>query len=85
MNIVYAKEFVKQFEKLPQSIQDLYRKQEVIFKNNWLDRRLHIKKLKDHPYPFSFRITRNYRVLFIFVSPDTVLFATIGNRKDVYR
>ena len=55
MNIVYAKEFVKQFQKLPTDAQ------------------------------ISFRITRNYRVLFVFVQPETVLFATIGDRKDIYR
>ena len=35
MKIVYAKEFAKQFKKLPVSIQRLYRKQEKIFKENW--------------------------------------------------
>jgi len=34
---------------------------------------------------FSFRITRVYRVLFVFIKPDTVLFATIGHRKAIYR
>ena len=85
MNVVYAKEFVKQFEKLPLEAQKLYRKQEAIFKQNWLDPRLHVKKLIDHPFPFSFRITRNWRVLFVLADKDTALFATIGNRKDIYR
>lgn len=85
MNIVFADEFVKQFHKLPTEIQGLYRKQETIFRANWRDSRLQTKKLKDHPYPFSFRITRHYRVLFIFVKSDTALFATIGHRRDIYR
>ena len=84
MKVVYAKEFAKQFSKLPLSIQRLYQKQEDIFKQNWRDPRLKVKKLKDHPLPFSFRITRGYRVLFVFVERDTALFATIGHRKDVY-
>ncbi len=77
------KEFAKEFKKLPVSVQRLYRKQEDIFKVNWRDPRLKVKKLKDHPLPFSFRITRSYRVLFVFVDSDVALFATIG-RKDVY-
>jgi len=85
MKILYAKEFVKEFYKLPDSIQNLYRKQEDIFKNSWRDPRLQVKKLIQHPFPFSFRITRSYRVLFIFTDSDTVLFATIGHRKNVYR
>lgn len=85
MKIIYAREFIKALNKLPAEIQRLYGKQEAIFRNNWKDSRLQIKKLKDHPFPFSFRITRTYRVLFVFTDQDTVLFATIGHRKDVYR
>lgn len=85
MKILYADEFKKGFAKLPPEIQRLFQKQEQIFKENWRDDRLHIKQLSDHPFPFSFRITRNYRVLFVFVEEGTALFATTGHRKDVYR
>jgi hypothetical protein len=53
MKIVYAREFAKEFKKLPVGVQRLYRKQEDIFKENWRDPRLKVKKLKDHPLPFS--------------------------------
>lgn len=85
MKIIYADEFKKQLTKLPKRIQKKYAEQELIFKNNWRDSRLHVKKLVDHSLTFSFRITRNYRVLFLFVAVETVLFATIGNRKDIYK
>ena len=85
MKIIYAQEFQKQLKKFPIDIQIIYHRQEDIFRANWRDTRLHIKKLSDQPFPFSFRITRNYRALFVFVETDTVLLATIGNRKDVYR
>ena len=85
MNILYADEFRARLAKLPQDIQELYRRQEVIFRANWRDPRLHLKKLRDHPYPFSFRITRTYRVLFLFVEDEVALFATVGHRKDIYR
>lgn len=84
MTIIYAEEFWKQFQKLPHEIKKLYRLQESLFRKNWRDPRLHIKKLTDHPFPFSFRITRRYRVLFTFVETETALFATIGHRKDSY-
>ena len=84
MKIVYAEEFRKQFQKLPLEIQRIYRRQEKLFEKNWREPRLHTKKLTDHPFPFSFRITRRYRVLFIFISDETALFATIGHRKDAY-
>lgn len=85
MKILYTEEFQKQFQKLPLEIQRLYRTQEQRFKQNWRDSRLHPKKLRYFPFPFSFRITRRYRVFFIFVDKDTALFATIGHRKDSYR
>lgn len=85
MNVVYTDEFVKQFHKLPQVVQTRFRIQEQLFKANWRDARLHVKKLKGNVQTFSFRITRNYRVLFLFVEHETALFATIGHRKDVYR
>jgi mRNA-degrading endonuclease RelE of RelBE toxin-antitoxin system len=40
MNVVYSKEFAKEFKKLPASIQRLFRKQEDLFKENWRDPRL---------------------------------------------
>ena len=85
MKIIYANEFRKQFKKLLKKVQEGYLKQELIFKKDWRDSRLHIKKLIDKPFTFSFRITRNYRVLFVFIDKDTALFATIGNRKNVYK
>lgn len=85
MRIIYADEFTKQFAKISSGIQLLYRRQEIIFKRDWRDPRLHVKKLTGEPLAFSFRITRNYRVLFTFVEHDTALFATIAHRKDAYR
>ena len=85
MKVMYAGEFRKCFSLLPPEIQRLYRQQEAHFKINWRDPRLHVKKLKDYSYPFSFRITRRYRVLFSFIDADVVLFGTIGHRRDSYR
>lgn len=85
MKILYADEFRNRFRRLPLRIRKIFHKQEERFKKDWRDPRLHIKKLSDHPFPFSFRITRNYRALFLFVEEDTALFATIGHRKDSYR
>lgn len=85
MTVLYADEFRKQFRTLPKGVQTLYRKQEALFRADWRDSRLHTKKLAGHPLSFSFRVTRQYRILFSFVDANTVLFATIGHRKDIYR
>jgi mRNA-degrading endonuclease RelE of RelBE toxin-antitoxin system len=85
MNIAYAKEFVKQFNKLPSDIQNVFKKQELLLKNNWRDPRLQTKKLINFPFHFSFRVTRAYRVIFIFSNKNSIILLTIGHRKDVYR
>ena len=85
MRIVYTVEFQKRFHKLPKRTQAIFRKQEKIFATDWQDSRLHTKKLKQDKLTFSFRLTRQYRVLFVFIDPGQVLFVTVGHRKDIYR
>jgi len=84
MKTIYSHDFLKEFNSLPEQIKLLFRKQEAIFKNNWKDSRLKVKKLESQEPTFSFRVTRTYRVLFIPVKIDTALFLTIAHRKDVY-
>lgn len=83
MNIIKAESFLNQFAKLPKDIKEIYEKQETIFFENWLDSRLHCKRLKELKGVLSFRITRRYRVLFYFRSKEAIFFS-IGHRKDVY-
>jgi len=84
MKIYKTEDFVKELEKLPTSIKKLYYKQENIFKINWVDSRLHIKRNKELRGVYSFRITRRYRVLFYF-GDDGAIFFNVGHRKDIYR
>lgn len=84
MVIHKTKDFMEELEELPAEIRKLYRKQEAIFKRNWLDQRLHTKRLKEFSGAYSFRITRRYRVLFFFRDSEAVFF-NIGHRKDIYR
>ena len=79
-----TEDFIKEFEKLPSGIKTLYYKQEIIFKTNWFDPRLHAKRIKEFKGTFSFRITRRYRVLFYFRNGDAIFFS-IGHRKDIYK
>jgi mRNA-degrading endonuclease RelE of RelBE toxin-antitoxin system len=65
MNIIETEDFKKDFKDLPISIRKLYQKQKAIFKQNWLDPRLHTKRIKELTGVYSFRITRRYRVFFI--------------------
>ncbi len=83
ISIGQTDDFKKKLEKLPKSIIRLYDKQKNIFELNWLDSRLHTKKLVGLN-GYSFRITRNYRVLFYFQDDKRVIFVDIGHRKDIY-
>ncbi|MBI2062304.1 MAG: hypothetical protein HYT64_01255 [Candidatus Yanofskybacteria bacterium] len=85
MKIVKTEDFIRAFEKLPKEIKHLYQTQEKRFKENWRDPRLHIRKVKTLKYAFSFRITRNYRVLFYFQDVETAIFFEVGHRKETYR
>ncbi len=83
MVIHKTKDFIEELAELPAEIRRLYRKQEAIFKRNWLDQRLHTKRLKEFSGVYSFRITRRYRALFYFRDAETVFFS-VGHRKDIY-
>ena len=84
MRIKYTRDFEKSFKNLPVKIRLLFRKQELIFRENPRDPRLHTKMLSVSETTFSFRITRTYRVIFTFIESDVVIFYEIGHRKDVY-
>ncbi len=83
LTIHKTEDFNRNFDRLPLEIKKIFKKQETIFKNNWLDPRLHCKRLKELQGVFSFCITRRYRALFIFKDSYAVFFA-IGHRKDIY-
>ena len=84
MVIYKTDDFLDSVRKLPDEARRLLKKQEAIFIKNWLDARLHVKKLKELDGVYSFRITRRYRALFYFRNKDVVLFA-VGHRKEVYK
>jgi len=84
MLIRRTKNFQKNIEKLPLEIREIFKNQERILEKNWLDSRLHIKRVKILPGTYSLRITRRYRALFYFRAEDIILFA-IGHRKEIYK
>jgi len=71
--------FKKMANKLPQQIKNKFLNLENIFLNNPFDPQLKTHKLhgklKDH---YSFSVTQDYRVIFEFINPQTVIFLKIG-------
>lgn len=79
-----TKDFKKDLKNLPSEINKLFQKQKIIFKENWLDPRLHTKRIKELSGVYSFRITRRYRALFYFKNNEAIFFK-IGHRKEIYK
>jgi mRNA-degrading endonuclease RelE of RelBE toxin-antitoxin system len=84
MIIIETDDFKKDLKNLPSEIKRLYQRQKAIFKENWLDPRLHTKRIRELPGVYSFRITGRYRVLFYFRNGEAIFFK-IGHRKEIYR
>jgi len=86
MDVRYDSSFVKSVKKLPKDIQRALAKKILYLQDNPFDSRLHTKQLST-PLEgiFSFRINREYRVLFRFDSPTAVFLLSTKHRKDVYR
>lgn len=85
MTIEYHEKFLKDFQKLPKSIQSKLVDLEEIFKTNPFHLTLRTKKLSGKlKTTYSFRINPKYRVLFEFTENSKVLFLFVGHRKDVY-
>ncbi len=83
--IHYTSNFIKGFKSLPKKIKELAAQQESIFRADPNDPRLHLKALKGKLKGlYSFRVTRNYRVLFTWKDKENVLFYEIGDRKFIY-
>ena len=85
MTIHYTSSFIRGFRELPREIQKLAVRQEEIFRRNPDDPRLHRKTLKGRLKGLmSFRVTRNYRVLYAWKEKENALFYEIGDRKFIY-
>lgn len=86
MDIRYDKAFLKEVQKLPHSQQRLLSKKLTFFQENVFDPRLHTKQLSAPLHGiFSFRVSREYRVLFRFTDEETVFLIAAKHRKEIYK
>ena len=77
--------FDKLFRKLGQKIQIKAAKKTDLFKKNPFHPSLRVEKL--HPKKFSvwsFRVDKNYRIVFKFVEKDLVEFMFIDHHNEIY-
>lgn len=86
ITVVYTNSFLKTAKKLPKSQQSKLAQLLEILRENPFNSKLHTKALAGTLTGFySFRITRDWRVIFQFLTPDKIKLIEIGHRKDIYR
>lgn len=78
-------QFEKQYKKLPKRIKELAKERELIFRANLFDPRLETHKLHGREKDiWSFSINRSYRIKFIFLGRNKVLFLEVGTH-NIYK
>lgn len=86
IQVNYTKHFLKSSKKLPEKTKVKLAKLLETLQKNPFHSVLHTKPLTGRLAGFySFRITRDWRVIFCFIKPDVVKLVTIGHRKDIYK
>lgn len=86
IKIVYGNYFLKSAKKLPVKQREKLAALLEILNENPFHNFLHTKALIGPLAGFySFRITRDWRVIFEFISPKEIKLVEIGHRKDIYK
>lgn len=85
IRLVYGDSFLKSLKKLPPDQQRKTAQLLETVKIGPFQPLLHTKKLTGKLTGFlSFRITRDYRVIFRFLDPETIQLLRAMHRKDIY-
>lgn len=86
ISLIYSKRFLKSTKRLPKKIQVKLAEQLEFLQENPFHPLLHTKSLTGPLIGFySFRITRNWRVIFRFENPEIIKLIEVGSRKDIYK
>lgn len=86
MKIVYGDAFLKSAAKLPIAQQRKLDSLVSLCTDNPFNSKLHTKRLTGSLKGFlSFRITRDWRVVFQFLDAETIQLLRVAHRRDIYR
>lgn len=84
--LVYHPHFLTSARPLPKAQQKKLSELLVLLERNPFHPLLHTKRLSGALLGFlSFRITRDWRVVFRFRDPQTIQLLRVAHRKDIYR
>ncbi len=85
MKIKISPRFEKRYKKLSSEIKERAKQKEAIFRENPFDPRLETHKLSGKEKEcWAFSVNYHYRIKFIFLKGEEVLFLDIGTH-DVYK
>lgn len=85
-DILYTDEFAKRYFKLPENIKRKAENQERLFRENPFYPSLHTEKLQPkNREVWSFRINKEYRIIFRFLKNNQVLFLAAGHHHWIYK
>ena len=86
MKVIFSADFIDSAKKLPGKLKIKLGKLIQILKENPFHPSLHTKHLSGRLSGLlSFRITRDWRVIFRFLEPDIIQLIETADRKDIYR
>jgi addiction module RelE/StbE family toxin len=86
ISLVYGNNFLSSVRKIPRQQQEKLANLLELFQDNPFYPKLHTKHLTGKLSGFySFRITRDWRVIFQFLSPQEIQLLEAKHRKDIYR
>ncbi|MBI2626763.1 MAG: type II toxin-antitoxin system mRNA interferase toxin, RelE/StbE family [Parcubacteria group bacterium] len=86
IRIVYGSRFLRSAKKLDNELKQKLAECIAILQRNPFNSHLHTKSLTGGLTGFfSFRITRDWRVIFKFLDPEIIQLIDVAHRKDIYR
>jgi Txe/YoeB family toxin of Txe-Axe toxin-antitoxin module len=86
IELVVTEEFRRNYEQLPLAIKNKAERQQRVFIENPFHPSLETEKLNPKSREvWSFRIDRQYRIIFRFITGERVLFLTVGRHHWIYR
>lgn len=86
MKIIYSKDFIKSAKSISRPLQRKLSILLELLKENPFHSKLHTKPLIGELRGFySFRITRDWRVIFKFFDFETIFLIDVNHRKDIYK
>lgn len=82
----YSERFLKRLARLPRRIVEKAKEREFVFREDAFDSRLRTHHLHGaEKTALAFWIDYTYRITFIFLNEEEVLFLTVGTHDDVYK